>query len=79
MTRLLPINDDSLSLAAKTLAAGGLVSFPTETVYGLGADARDAQAVAGIFAAKNRPQFNPLISHVATTEAAFALCTPTLS
>ncbi|MEK9800208.1 MAG: L-threonylcarbamoyladenylate synthase [Alphaproteobacteria bacterium] len=79
MTRLLPINDDSLSLAAKTLAAGGLVSFPTETVYGLGADARDAQAVAGIFAAKNRPQFNPLISHVATTEAAFALGTPTPS
>jgi len=79
MTRLLPITDDSLSLAVQTLAAGGLVSFPTETVYGLGADARNPRAVASIFDAKNRPQFNPLISHVATTEAAFALGMPTPS
>ena len=47
--------------------------FPTETVYGLGADACNADAVAGIFAAKRRPSFNPLISHVASIEAAFAL------
>ena len=73
MTQILPITDESIALAVKTLAAGGLVAFPTETVYGLGADACDAAAVARIFAAKNRPQFNPLISHVATPKAAFSL------
>ncbi len=50
--------------AAKLLRDGGLVAFPTETVYGLGADATNGRAVAGIFAAKRRPQFNPLIVHV---------------
>jgi L-threonylcarbamoyladenylate synthase len=50
--------------AARLLRAGRLVAFPTETVYGLGADATDDRAVAAIFAAKNRPQFNPLIVHV---------------
>ncbi|NKB50010.1 MAG: threonylcarbamoyl-AMP synthase [Alphaproteobacteria bacterium] len=54
----------SLADAATVLTQGGLVAFPTETVYGLGADARNEQAVASIFAAKNRPQFNPLIVHV---------------
>ena len=49
--------------AAALLRAGGLVAFPTETVYGLGADAGDDRAVAGIFAAKDRPSFNPLIVH----------------
>ena len=49
------------------------VAFPTETVYGLGADACNADAVAGIFAAKQRPSFNPLISHVADIETAFAM------
>jgi len=58
--------------AARLLAAGQLVGFPTETVYGLGADARDGRAVAAIFAAKGRPHFNPLICHFATAEAAFA-------
>ncbi|WP_270936668.1 L-threonylcarbamoyladenylate synthase [Falsiroseomonas oryzae] len=57
--------------AAALLRAGELVAFPTETVYGLGADARNGRAVAAVFAAKGRPEFNPLICHVATAEAAF--------
>uniref|UniRef100_UPI0025EDB868 L-threonylcarbamoyladenylate synthase n=1 Tax=uncultured Shimia sp. TaxID=573152 RepID=UPI0025EDB868 len=56
--------------AASLLHGGGLVSFPTETVYGLGADARQDTAVARIFEAKNRPTFNPLIVHVADVAAA---------
>ena len=59
--------------AAAALARGDLVGLPTETVYGLGADATQADAVAKIFAAKGRPHFNPLISHVASLEAAEAL------
>lgn len=58
--------------AAALLRSGQLVAFPTETVYGLGGDATDAAAVAGIFAAKGRPQFNPLICHYPSAEAAFA-------
>ncbi|NDE91419.1 MAG: threonylcarbamoyl-AMP synthase [Alphaproteobacteria bacterium] len=54
-----------IALAAEVLRAGKLVAFPTETVYGLGADATNEQAVAAIFAAKGRPSFNPLIVHVA--------------
>lgn len=54
----------SVAKAAEILRVGGLVAFPTETVYGLGADARNASAVARIFSAKGRPQFNPLIVHV---------------
>jgi L-threonylcarbamoyladenylate synthase len=54
----------AIAQAAQTLAAGGLVAFPTETVYGLGADAANEQAVAGIFAAKGRPSDHPLIVHV---------------
>ena len=65
-----PISEDSLNRAAKCLQQGGLVAFPTETVYGLGANACDDKAVARIFAAKNRPQFNPLISHFAEASAA---------
>ena len=56
--------------AAAILRAGGLVALPTETVYGLGADATNGRAVARIFAAKDRPRFNPLIVHVASAEAA---------
>jgi L-threonylcarbamoyladenylate synthase len=56
--------------AARALAAGGLVLLPTETVYGLGADAADPAAVAAIFEAKGRPHFNPLIAHVADLETA---------
>ena len=59
--------------AARTLAAGGLVAFPTETVYGLGADATDGAAVARLYEAKDRPSFNPLIAHVADAGAARAL------
>ena len=56
--------------ASRALADGALILLPTETVYGLGADAGNAEAVAAIFAAKGRPRFNPLISHVADAEAA---------
>jgi L-threonylcarbamoyladenylate synthase len=64
-TRLLASDAAGVSEAAEILRAGGLVAFPTETVYGLGADATDARAVAGIYHAKGRPSFNPLIAHVA--------------
>jgi L-threonylcarbamoyladenylate synthase len=63
----------NISEAAAHLRAGGLVAFPTETVYGLGADATNDAAVARIYAAKQRPQFNPLISHVPDLDAALAL------
>src|SRR5260221_7400895 len=56
--------------AARLLRGGGLVAFPTETVYGLGGDATSERAVAAIFAAKGRPRFNPLISHLAASEQA---------
>jgi len=56
--------------AAAILRRGGLVAFPTETVYGLGADATSDDAVAGIYAAKQRPSFNPLIAHVASLDEA---------
>ncbi len=61
---------DGVDAAAARLAAGGLVAFPTETVYGLGALAGDPAAVARVFAAKDRPAFNPLIAHVPDAEAA---------
>ncbi len=71
---ILPANDDdAIALAARHLIAGDLVAFPTETVYGLGADARNGQAVAKIFAAKGRPRFNPLIVHVPSLDAAEAI------
>jgi L-threonylcarbamoyladenylate synthase len=56
--------------AARCLEGGGLVAFPTETVYGLGADATNAQAVARLYEAKGRPSFNPLIAHVSNLQAA---------
>ncbi|MGO4574014.1 L-threonylcarbamoyladenylate synthase [Microvirga sp. 2TAF3] len=59
-----------LARAAEILRHGGLVAFPTETVYGLGADATQAEAVAGIYAAKDRPSFNPLISHLDSVRSA---------
>jgi L-threonylcarbamoyladenylate synthase len=65
-----PRGDEALSAAAAALRAGGLVILPTETVYGLAADAANAQAVAAVYAAKGRPQFNPLIAHVADLAAA---------
>ncbi|GGH43044.1 threonylcarbamoyl-AMP synthase [Frigidibacter albus] len=69
-TRLLPATPEGLTDAAALLAAGELVAFPTETVYGLGGDARSDIACARIFAAKGRPQFNPLIVHVPDLAAA---------
>ena len=63
-------NIAGIQAAADILRRGGLVAFPTETVYGLGADAFNDTAVAGIYAAKGRPSFNPLIAHVADAEAA---------
>ncbi|MCK8784849.1 L-threonylcarbamoyladenylate synthase [Roseomonas sp. NAR14] len=67
---------DAVPRAAALLAAGALVAFPTETVYGLGADARNARAVASVFEAKGRPHFNPLICHFPEAEAAFAEVLP---
>lgn len=61
---------EGISRAAARLREGGLVAFPTETVYGLGADATNADAVAGIYAAKGRPSANPLIVHVGNLEQA---------
>jgi L-threonylcarbamoyladenylate synthase len=69
-TRRLPATPASVSEAAKILREGGIVAFPTETVYGLGGDATSDAAVAKIYAAKQRPSFNPLIAHVADLAAA---------
>lgn len=68
---------DPLDTAAAILRAGGLVGMPTETVYGLAADATNAEAVLGIFIAKGRPTFDPLIVHVADPEGAWAVAEPT--
>lgn len=78
-TLLLTINDvvsdaDKLNRAAELIRRGGLVAFPTETVYGLGANALDPQAVKGIFAAKGRPQDNPLIIHLVRSRPDTAIC-----
>lgn len=61
---IVPATPDAIRRAAQALARGEIVAFPTETVYGLGANALDALAVAKVFAAKERPRFNPLIVHV---------------
>lgn len=63
-TVVLPASPESAAEGGRLLAQGELVAFPTETVYGLGADATDDKAVASIFEAKGRPQFNPLIAHI---------------
>jgi len=64
MSNLVPANPHSIARAGRLIVEGRLVAFPTETVYGLGADATQGRAVAAIFAAKGRPSFNPLIVHV---------------
>jgi L-threonylcarbamoyladenylate synthase len=64
---------EDIAAAAQALREGKLVAFPTETVYGLGADATDDAAVARVYAAKGRPSFNPLIAHVPDAASAFAL------
>lgn len=66
---IVPCDERSIQTAAEIIRADGLVAFGTETVYGLGADATNADAVAKIFAAKGRPTFNPLISHVTDLNA----------
>ena len=63
-TQVLPVNDKSIALAAELLQKGELVALPTETVYGIAADARNGEAVKKIFGAKGRPQDNPLIVHI---------------
>jgi L-threonylcarbamoyladenylate synthase len=69
-TAILPANEAAVADAARCLQQGGLVAFPTETVYGLGADATNAAAIARLYAAKGRPAFNPLIAHVGDLAAA---------
>ena len=69
-TAILPANEAAVADAAQSLREGGLVAFPTETVYGLGADASNAAAIARLYEAKGRPAFNPLIAHVGDLAAA---------
>ena len=69
-TQILSAGEAATAAAARALAEGGLVGFPTETVYGLGADATNPQAVARLYQAKGRPSFNPLIAHVSDLQAA---------
>lgn len=71
---LLTATEDNIRYAVDVLRGGGLVAFPTETVYGLGADALDPVAVLKIFEAKHRPTFDPLILHAQDAERAFELC-----
>jgi len=65
---IIPINDESIARAAAVIARGGLVAFPTETVYGLGGDAFNPLSLAKIFEVKGRPRFDPLIVHIAAFE-----------
>ncbi len=69
-THVAPATAETIAAAAACLRAGGLVAMPTETVYGLAADAASGAAVAGVYAAKGRPSFNPLIAHVLDIAAA---------
>jgi L-threonylcarbamoyladenylate synthase len=69
-TAILQANEAAVADAARSLRDGGLVAFPTETVYGLGADASNAGAIARLYEAKGRPAFNPLIAHVGDLAAA---------
>jgi L-threonylcarbamoyladenylate synthase len=70
MARIVTATAENIAEAARIICAGGLVGLPTETVYGLAANANDGQAVAKIFAAKGRPSFNPIIVHVNDVAAA---------
>lgn len=72
-TRVAPFTDDAIAEAARLILAGETVAVPTETVYGLAADATNAAAVARIYEAKGRPSFNPLIVHVPDLDAARAI------
>lgn len=68
MNNIYQSTPENIKKAAETIKSGGLVAMPTETVYGLGANVYDARAVASIFEAKQRPFFDPLISHIAETD-----------
>jgi L-threonylcarbamoyladenylate synthase len=72
-TQILPAGEAAVAAAARLLAQGGLVAFPTETVYGLGADATNPAAIARLYQAKGRPAFNPLIAHVRDISAGMAI------
>jgi L-threonylcarbamoyladenylate synthase len=72
-TQIWAANEAAVADAARCLADGGLVAFPTETVYGLGADAANPAAVARLYQAKGRPAFNPLIAHVGDLAAAMRI------
>ena len=72
-TLILQADEAAVARAARCLAGGGLVAFPTETVYGLGADATNPAAIARLYEAKGRPSFNPLIAHVGDVAAAMRI------
>jgi L-threonylcarbamoyladenylate synthase len=72
-TQILPTGEAAVAAVARALAEGGLVAFPTETVYGLGADATNPAAIARLYQAKGRPSFNPLIAHVGDLRAAMRI------
>src|SRR5258708_38461714 len=76
-TRMLSSDVADIDSAARILRAGGLVAFPTETVYGLGSHALDAEAVRGIFEAKSRPANDPLIVHLASASDVDSVAEPT--
>ena len=77
-TKFLDITEENIEIAAKLIAEGKLVAFPTETVYGLGADALNAEAVGKVYAAKGRPSDNPMIVHIADNHQ-LAELTPTVT
>ena len=68
MNNIYDVSTENLDRAAEVIKSGGWVAVPTETVYGLGANVYLSEAVAGIFAAKQRPKFDPLISHIANVD-----------
>src|SRR5260370_34047110 len=76
-TQHLVADEAGIASAARILRAGGLVAFPTETVYGLGSHALDAEAVRGIFEAKSRPANDPLIVHLASASDVDSVAEPT--
>ena len=68
VTLRLNTSEDDIERAGEIIRSGGLVAFPTETVYGLGADALNEEAVSSIYRAKGRPSDNPMIVHIATID-----------
>ena len=74
---ILDANAENIAKAAEEIKKGNIVAFPTETVYGLGADALNPIAVSKIFEAKNRPAFNPLIVHLCDHEQIYEVCSYT--